>query len=565
MKTKISIIFAVLMLTLTACLENEIVKDSENMNFRDAEFAVPLATINIPLARLIEEQLFDEFEDENISFTFNGNVLTAVYKFKHEVDVKGNEIGLDDVSRKVEYDFGIEDWKNDIITLPEGVRMVLDEVDAEPFNFEAPITIDDARGNIFIESATFSKGLLEITLSETNPDVLETFEFILEIPKLKKDGVSFRTTITQAQRGQGTQYEDLYGYKLETERIIESGVPDKYVVEANVSFGATAIVTSNITPQGEFEIELAINDSEVYELFGYFGVIDINEPIEESIEGLFNSLEGFTNSFSVLGVTLDIDVINRTGIPLKIDEVEVFFANEAYDPDNNPSSTKPLTIFEEMYIEAAAFEVVYPPVQSRKGDPFTAEFDFNYQRLLINFTGETNFGNDPDDPNFVSNFIRNTLDDNNEPVPYAELEITLSVPFHFDMEEPYERDDTLGFNYRNIVFDDITFSKSVEEFILHLNVTKYDLPLSYVDLEIVAIHSEGSPEVGIATIKLDGRGPKEIKFGQSVLSKLWDEDVQHLILRTITSIDDRAITRNSELEIKVGISFKSNLPINNFL
>ena len=564
MKTKISLIIAAITLAATSCLESDIEKDFDNMNYREeVNFAMPVGTVRMQIGRLIDEQLLKNFEDGDVYFDGrNENILTVRYKLTQEFEWSDDIVINDfDFSRESRFTIPNADIKWEDFEPGFGVRAT-HKRENEYFDIKTPpVTTDDE--NSFFTKVNLSQGTIRLTL-DINDKVgfeYEDFIFSITIEGLKdENGDAYVANFDMETL---TVESSLYGYTLYT---VEGETPFDYIVKAEVNFTANVIAEIiNQPPEGSFRIRGDFFNLDFYRLDGYFGAVAIEDNMtDNALETFLNDLKGINGNFGVKNANIEVEAVNSVGMPFMLNVASIYFADEDENPTNllaplNLVSTSPLPVPAATITEQTTGNIA-PEVIPGLGSRTSMEnitLNKNYPLLIFEYAGVGNPSNMPTQPNYVQNFmIKNSV---------ANMNVTMTIPLDLMVEE-YKDFFPINFKYKKLIGEDEELSKSFESFYLHVTVLESSQPFNGT-MEIFAVHDKEdySLKVDLATISIDKPGVYKISVDQNTLNRLWVEDVQHIIFSpSLMTRADGRVLGTSTLDISLAIEFKSNLPISIF-
>jgi len=526
MKSKINILIAVLALALASCLKNEIVYDTDNLEFRTWEFAMPIAKIHAPLYESMKKWI--DFEGD---FLIDKGIICVRYTHSEKVKWGDEEIGIKDIR-------SLPDWNCDVPPFSSDGQFTGDMYQTVPIT---TIEIDS-----YITEAHLASCNLNLRISV--PGSLKS-DFTLTIPQLidAEDNVFTKPYSVIGQ-------DILIIERLENYRI---DAPDK---EMELTCDFTITNTGGSSPGGLFKIDLALTDIVADYMKGYFGQTTADVTVEMEFD-FFDELD-FDGTVGIQDIGFEATVINWTGIPLQIEAKEINF------------------IKEDMNREKLADPFILDVPSATLGNNYTVEsssaltpsqklseilFEKGKYPTAIEFVYS---GTSNPNPNLNKvdgeNFIVKTVDH------LAEAQITLTVPLHVKVEN-YSRTDNVDFDYNDIVGNDKDKVNNVEY--VHINlVVDNGLPFEVV-LEAFAINESGSfNETNSSSIIL----PKEkigskkktdiaIRLLKAQLDEFRENEVKNIVLYSSAQTENESyvkVSENDYLDIAVSVSVKAEIPSN---
>jgi hypothetical protein len=519
MKSKISILTAILALTVVSCLKNDIVWESENAELRTLEFAAPIVKIHVPLYETMKKEF--DFDDLFV----NSEGVICVQYTKSEVIEWNNDIGIQ------RYDNFDKPWQAPITAGTINTQF-------PPFAVHLQSHSPDKSGT-YIKKAELASG--EIKFSLTGLNVLSNGYVTITIPELtNRQGDSFTEIITLPTSQTDYNY-NLEGYTIETDNNHN----------LNVEFAINATATS----AGSLYIQFEIFNFEVSFLSGYFGEIIKTEEYEIEFD-FFNELD-FDGTFGFRDIAIDAKVTNMAGLPMNV-KADIFFVDE--NALNEKLNLTPPFNFD---VSSATIsnndKTIIPAVETFPTMTLT-EIEFKNgvfpNKLKFEIEGKTNYVNGSLVTD-VENFV--VKDDNNI---LAEVDFTLTAPLYVKIGG-YSRTDTIGFNFNDIISDDEDFPSSVDNMMINLAIVN-NLPFE-ITLEAFAVDDAGNyvETVLNSTIITGGTQKVPIHLIQRQLELFRTADVKNIVLHTIAKTvneDYVKIKADSYLDISVSINFKSSIP-----
>lgn len=508
---------AIVTLMLTSCLKNDIVYNTDDLDFRTWEFAGPLAKIHVPLM----ESMKKHFQFKG-SFIEKGGVICLEYN--HSQSVKWNdEIGLDN-SYQLEYSIIPMNPVNSKFKakISESVRMRIKEAE----------NADDT----YVSKAEFTGGSLFMTLR-----VPVACDIELTIPGLTLDDEPFSVSLKNLSPG--TKYEilksNLNGYIID----IPSHALD---IECEI------FAASNATGQ-KIEISFKLEDTKLSYLSGYFGTVkktingEMNFDFFEKMN--FEGVIGFQK-----GIEVKAQVTNGTGIPFQIKTNDIKFdrIDGGFDMEEESVLNVPAATEDKNHVVSPV--TTQPVVFAKFGNLNFIDYP---SKIMYEVGGTAN-----PDPGPVENFIAKNGND------LTKADLTIIVPLNINLKK-FNRNDSVNFDYKNLLNEDKELHESVKDFVLNL-VVNNNLPFN-IKLSAFVIDEKDKPVgdniLNETQIKANSN-KQEIKIDlQNRLNDFWSNNVKHIVIHTQaeTSGDQYMPVKVSDyLDISVSARFKSNIPNNLF-
>ena len=550
MKTKISILIAVLLSTIMACEKSQIVKDTENIDLRVVTISAPIGKLHMNIWENIQDQEI-EVDDADVTLHGNSNMLFLEYILPSPERLTWDDkIEIVDFDDDKEFSFADLDWGTFIASLgslPPGSYLVPDNlVIPQTFLVDILRTTDDPEaGENYLSWAKLNGGDFKIDIQI--PSVVSSIDILVDIPGISHatkcpNGFSGKITKTSTQNPTPIviDFSEL-GWEIETtDKQLEVTI---YFENASISNAST---TSN-----SFEVEVRLENLQFDELRGYFGQMDFDESPESmniDIAKIFEDL-----GVEIMGEIEINDVeflmhieASEMGVPLGI-LADIYFSDE------NGGNRKYFAEDVNFYVPAStSIDQVRRETFSTKN---SIGLTSNLSMLNFSFTGNTNPDGDiPPGSNFIG------------AGGYADIELSLIVPFDLKFQQIIFR-DTIDFDYIDIVGDNENFHKSIEEFIMYYEVdnsTPFELKV-----ELFAIADElgnGRVPVKNGLEIASGKQPrKQFSIEKDDLNGFWNNRVKHLVVEASAKTQGEAfagpITTDDYLEITISVRIKSGLPI----
>ena len=508
MKLKISILTAILTLVATACLENEIVYDSKNLEYRQIEFTGPIAKVHVPLFATMKKRLkFKELIIDN-------DGLICVRYFQSE-GIEWSEIGLRGYSTN---------W-----TIPISGGSV-----AEGTEFKVRL-LSSEEADSYVSEASLETGEISFTLFVTGG---LSGDIVVTIPELTKDGVAFTETISLSSSGTPNEYS-LEGYIIAT----DTNRDEKIQFAGN-----------DISGSGSLNVAFKLSEMDVSYLSGYFGKMIRNEEVEMDID-FFDELD-FEGIIGIKDIKIDAVVTNRVGMPMNV-SADAYFINRKgmdeqleltpqFDFEVDGASTPAMPVVK-------LFSTMLPVFEFGGESSYPTKLKFEFEGV----------GNPDGNPNGdVENFIIKSDVDS-----LAKIYLTLTVPLHIKVEE-YSREDIINFDYNDFMGNDEKYINNVEYLYINLTVDN-GLPFD-ITLEATAIDESGtyrSPILSGTNIISEEMAKRiEIKLDKDQLEEFRTKEVKQINLQTkgkTKNEDYVKVNYSAFLDITVSIKdAKLNIPSN---
>ena len=495
MKSKTYIFIMTLVMALVSCLENEIVYNKDNLDYRKVEVNAPLAKIHIPLYKMMCKHM-----DFGEPFIDDEGVVCIRYTLSDNIKWD-DDIGIDD------YSTGNNTWPFELggLTLADskltGTRI-----------YEVKLTTSDYAQDSYVNEAELTTGEISFALAGFG-SLYGTIKFT--ILELTKDGIAFTQTVNLPSSG--TVIYPLAGYKIKTNN-------------SHLLMVICEIALTNTPSSSEVGIGFRLSDMKVNYMSGYFGQVDYNAEPEYDMELDFFDDLGFNGIVGFKDIKMDAMVTNKADLPINI-EAHV------------------LTVLDERLESNPPFDYIIPGA-TRTGNTLTVtpvvhpisitmpDIEFasgNYPKL--EFGGMTNPNGNPNGD--AENFIVKNADG-----LLAEVECTLTVPLHVKAEE-YSRKDTLDFDYNEIVGNRENFVNNIEYVNLYILVNN-GLPFD-VTLDATVINeSETFSSIVLSGARISSKTSEhriEIILSDDLLEDFRTKEVKKIILQTTANTQDKAFVK----------------------
>jgi len=520
MKTKINILIVVIVLALVACLKNDIVYNTDDLDYRGWTFVVPPAKIHVPLLRTM---------DKYIDFEGYLDVKNGYIVYTHsESFIWSNEIGIENVINTWSYHFGqLVDIGNATFRESQSHSIKLKTKGA-----------DDSE-ETFVNEAVLISGNLKISL--TVPNDITTCDIELSIPGLTR----ISTDVPYSERLNnllpGTTYEitliNLNGFKIKTDQNHLLKVECVYFVKG------TAV-------SGDVDISFTLDNAEASYLSGYFG--QVGKKINNSrIEFDFFDKLDFNGTFGFdQGIELEAKVTNWTGIPAHVEMKSIKFDNDKADELlSDRFMIDVLAAAENQNADPAISRTTLNKVDFIKDDYPTG--------IIFEIDGTTN----PNAAGNKENFIKKNGND------ITNVDFTFTVPLVVKLKE-YNRYDTVEFDYKKQLKDDLELHNSIKEFVLNLLVDN-NLPFKII-LSVHAVDEDGKP-VGDYLVENEEINVNEnnksiiVDLTREQLDKFWNDDIKNIVIHTQAETLTEGywpVKEDNYLDVAVSVRLKSNIPFN---
>jgi len=517
MKSKICLLIAVLALAVVSCHENDIVWNTENLDYRTGEFDIPAIKVHAPLYQTMCNKL--DFDSLLIN---DDDVICIRYLHSERIEWT-EEFGIDDFPENGKK----EEWAYNLGELEWVSSSTLKGEDSHSIKLTTSEFLTDS----YIDEAILSNGKLILTFNVPTASVEVT------IHELKNNGEEF-VYVFDASKTEA----DLTGYTVKTNNKKELEIHYKITINSNTSLS------------GLIKFELSLSDLEVSYMTGYFGYKEDDYKGEMKFD-FFSELDGFDGVIGFREGELKGEVFNWTGIPMKMSS-EIYFNNTPDERLFNISLNIPVAKIEDNQ-DITPSKTLIPSQPIVKVE---FEKDEYPTELVFEVLGIMN----PD--GHVENFIDKKVEE------LARVDLTLTVPLYIRVDA-YQRKDSVKFDYNKIIKDDDVLSESIENFVLTLTVNN-QLPFD-VTLAVDAIDEDGIIVNNICEEKKLMRKESnqiiDIEVDQSLLDSFRKGNVKKLVLtttaKTVTPTDPERyekVKKNDYIDIAVSAHFKSKIPITLF-
>jgi hypothetical protein len=306
-----------------------------------------------------------------------------------------------------------------------------------------------------------------------------------------------------------------------------------------------------------------LNIEDLKSMFGYFGTMDASPDETNEFEFDFFEDLGLKQSVGLKDIIIKAGIVNNVGVPMLIDVSTI----KMFNNDVDLGTSLKLTPEFKVNVDPATYaNNQLTPVLTTKEINASLEFsDGKFpNRLVFDVTGT---GNPPTMPK-AYNFIEKSD-------KLVDINLEILVPLHVKTGA-YQRQDTIDFDFNDLIDDDESLSKSVEKVVLYLDIHNGlpfeiklsgvaldpgDKPISPILISEQTIKS-GKPE-GTSGKVTPTRGALEITLTQTQIEQLRIKDAKKIILITESATygsDYVKIYNDAALDIDVSVSFKANIP-----
>ncbi|GHT78166.1 hypothetical protein FACS189464_1130 [Bacteroidia bacterium] len=546
MKSSILKQFAVVAIACVAavsCKDNDIVYDTDfkDKALRTVNFAAPIAKVHIPIYKSIEKWM----DLDGLSYDEKTGIIQVSFTHTQNVDWT-NDIGVDELNKRFEYPLPSFPQIPGIGPLPGTYSWTKEGLE------KITLTTNEADNDTRIDAVTFKNGQLDFDIAL--PSSL-TGKLVIEIPELTTNGVPFKIE------------KDLVSGNNPISNSLSNGRIETANSQITINYAITVTYSGATLPAGKvvLDVRLDINGDDLTGMFGYFGKIETEAEDNDVSFDFFENLD-LKQDIGLKDITIKADIINNVGLPMAL-EVESI---KMYKDDTDLG--KALTVTPEFKFDNVASALYengqVTSVTTHK--EVTADIAFsggNYpNKLRFEITGKGN----PNGVTATSNFL--VKSDKN----LVDVNLEILVPLHFKTGL-YERQDTIGFDFNEMIDDDVNMSKSIEEVVLNLDINN-GLPFE-IELSGEAIDDNGKNIVTLIPIqKINSGTPDvasgkvtpahtnfEVKIEQAQIELLRSKGAKKIILITKSATynegnDYVKIHHDAALDVDVSLSFTSNIP-----
>jgi len=523
MKSKISILIAVLALALVACLENDIEYNTDNLEYRPLEFGVPIGKIHATLLDGLEKVMGEDFKGE--LYVNDDDVICIKYTDTEKIEWT-NDIGINNFNSNT---FDINSW-------PPLMNIPTPDVSIDGSKiYEITLTTGEGT-DTYVSEAEFSAGTFNIFVSM--PTSLTSWSITVTIPEMKKDGVSFTHIFTDQLLP--SLNENLNGYKFSTNT-------------KNMKLNCLYNVTGSTSPENA-TIACSFSGIEVTYMKGYFGQLEYDMNMEMDVD-FFDDLD-FDGTIGIKDVSFEASLKNWIGIPFLIDAKKIGYLNE----DN---------VFTELI--KPPFNLLVPSAEETDNINHTVEAGItlrpqkleeilfepgNYPTgIVFDFSGKINPYNDGEEgTNFIVKSNTNL----------ADAKITLNIPLHINVAN-YNRSDTLDFDYNELVGNNVDEDKTVYVEYVYFNLlVDNSLPFD-LRMKAFAINKSGSLEIPIMDENILANLKEqriEIKLEKDQLDQFRTESVKNIVLKSAVQTENQEyvkVKNDACLSIDASVRVKADI------
>ena len=497
MKSKISIWFTVLALALVSCLKNEIVYNTDDIDFRGWSFAAPIARVHAPAYESMKKWV--DFD----SITYNSEgVICVVYTHSEKINWN-DQISIDD--------YRSQGWKYDLkpTTLTETYPIRLTTSDGEP--------------DSYVDYAKLTGGKLDLSFNV--PGGI-SWEVEVTIPELKKNGVPFRSTFNRMMTG--INLSSLDGYEINT-------------VSKNMNMKCTFTGSS---ASGTVNMNFNLSDLDVQYMTGYFG--QPKQHLDNTkMDFNFSYDLDFLGSFGFKDLELKAELLNPVGVPANLKANSIRFAN-GYGLNQKVNTDPPLNF----NVNAAGGDIYHViPVNNLLKTKLSLEFEqANYPEMLIlDLEGTANPAGEC--PNFIVN----------DEELYTKVDLTLTIPLHVYVNN-FHRKDTVDFDYNDLVNGYDKHVKNIEKFTIKLTVDNrlpFDVQLTTDAID----GALNNVEKEFAKATIEAKKDKQvviITLTQKQIENFRTKNVKYLVFHSNAQTEKKEykkVYKDDYLDINVSVSF----------
>ena len=523
MKSKNSIFIIVLALALASCLRNEIVFDTDNLDYRPINIVAPALDVHVPLYKSMAKHM--DFEE---LFINGEGVVCIAYTHSEKIGWDDDELGIKDINTPLNWGYDVP-----YSALPSVSGTI---------SISLPVTT--SKTGTYITEAELESCNLNVSFSVPNN---LTGNVTITIPQLKDQaGATFTKTYNGLLPGiNNFPALNLANHKLET--------PEKTLkIECLITVSSSGGFVSD-----KLEVAISINNVNVNYMKGYFGQLEYI-PYEADKEIAFDFFDEllFDGTVGIKDIVFEAKTVNSMGAPFNIDAKKISFINEdgtktdLVQPFIEEVLAATLVNGGNHTVKAATslYAKTIPEILFEKGKyPTMAHFDF---------VGTLNPNGDEGGNNFIVKNVDNL----------AEAQLKLIVPLHVKVGA-YNRTDTMKFDYNDIIDNDEKFNKSIKKCIFEMKVDN-GLPFA-VTISADVIDRWGNiVEKNIImneniNAKQKSQSPIIMEFTQTQLENFRTKDAKHIVLRTNSKTaneDYVKVMKDDYIDIKVSVNIESNMP-----
>ncbi|MDR3094157.1 MAG: hypothetical protein LBU62_05895 [Bacteroidales bacterium] len=536
-------IVAIVCVAAVSCKDNDIVYDRnfDGKELRSVNFAAPIANVHVPVYKSIKKWM----DLDSLSSDETGLIYVS---FTHTQNVEWtNDIGVDELRKRFDYPL-ITTGDNPFtsIVIPGGLSWTKEGSET------IKLTTNEGDDGTKIDSITFHNGLLEFDITLPSP---LTGEIEITIPGLTINGVAFTVKQSLTSGSNNRISTLLTNGKIKT---TSQGLPILYKI---------TVTTGSTLPSGSvgLNVHLDIASEDLNSMFGYFGKIEASPESEEVTFDFFEALD-LKQDIGLKDIIIKADIVNSTGLPMMVEvsSIKMF-------KDNLDLGEKPLTVTPEFkleQVEPATYENGrVTPVTTHKEVKADLEFSNGKfpNKLVFKVVGTGNPNGATAKPNFLVK---------NDQLNLVDVNLEILVPLHFKTGL-YERQDTVDFDFNDMIDDDENLSKSIENLVLHLDINN-GLPFEIALKGIAIDENEDDIVTLIPEQKIESAGGTtgkatpvlthlEVKVDQAQIDQLRRKSAKKIILITKSATYNQGadyvkIHNDAALDINVSLSLKANIP-----
>lgn len=532
MKTKIFLNIVFCCLLAVGCKENDIVLNfDDKSDNRKIEFAGPLARVNITAI----DWLKDGFPNEEFMVDMDGLIHLA---YTQEVFLEWEtlvEIGN----------------KND--------EFIFSTVKVDgALQYPQKIKFNNAN-DVRLDRLNLAEGELQYTVEApagTNGTIT------IAIPELKTGTIAYSRilTVTPSQR-------------IFNINEILSGKSIEFSQETNSSY-ITFNTTIDLNPvnagdtPGPARIAYSINNIVPEVAFGYFGQRETKRTNASMSVSFFNELE-LVNEFEFADLELSVITYNKIGVPffVRTDNIRLF---KEEDPDNKDHLEINGTDYTEINTPAGVYgNPILPGINKYNINgansnivPIINKYP---DKLWCDITAWSN-----PDGDVAQNFMTNET--------RLQTDLVLKVPFFF-RSELYERNDTIKFDFNDMVGDDPDDVEKIELFEMYFDFfNKFPMEMvanarvvNEADETIEILLSNNQQIIKSGIPGANGRINKAehttmvVNVTNQQIKRFISEKARNIILETKASSFNSGqpfikIFDDSEMNVNISIKVKTQLP-----
>jgi len=513
MKSKISILIAVLALALMSCLENDIKYNTDDAEYRPWEFGVPVGKIRATLFDGLKKVL----GKDSIYLNVNDDDVICI---RYTDTVK---IEWDDSDFKIQPISSPNNWKQLVPPISQP------DVSLPSYNlYESVSVTTESNPDVSITKAELAVCRLNLVI-DVPPNLIASV--IIRIPQLKNpEKNNFVRLYPGLQEGNHDLSEILINHEIVA--------PDNEI-ELICDFTVTSV--GGPSEGGLFSVELSVEDFVVDYMEGNFGQMEYkpDDADKEMTFGFFDNLD-FDGTVGFKDIVFETKIINSLGADFMVEANKINFITEGEQvPLMVEDGNIPLSDVFKLDVPSATMENGFKPGEKSISKTLSAlEFKNGEYPTGIQFDF---FGmlNHPNGGGRGNNFVLFGVLD------LTEAHISLNIPLHVNVEN-YYRSDTLKFDFNDIVGNNDDNITNIEYIYITLLIDN-GLPFD-VFLEAIVINESGEilsgsgeieswsliiPKVEILSdqnLNSKGQQSVEIKLDVNQLEKFRTYDIKKIVL-----------------------------------